>query len=117
MVRFQHEYERAGLQLWTNDRITRLAASLGVTLWTLFAWAGAFVPIYDIRRDLVRLQLDEKLIQKCWHANHWPTLLVVNLERIEQFQKTRDHAPDGMLMGTIDNLAVSLLNNTETQNG
>jgi len=110
VVFFRHAYERYGMQQWNNHRVSKLAADLNCTLWTLCAWAGCFVAWEDNKHCLVRLKLDVKLIRKCWGANSWPTHLVVNFERLENAVRAKNTKDlEGMFFGKIDKLGVQLL--------
>jgi hypothetical protein len=104
-----HQYERAGMHTWNNDRLSALARGLGKTIWVICAHAGYFKLFYDPTHDLFRINIDRAAIRKHWEANHWPVWATLHFERFEHFLKTKRMEPGAVLLGVADATAVKVL--------
>lgn len=103
-------YELYLLKKWDNDRVTKLARSKGISLWILMAEAGVFREVWDEKWATYRLKLDVMLIRKCWKEDHWPAWILINLERLERYEKMRisPEQPNRVIMGIADKVNVQL---------
>lgn len=104
-----YRFERGGLHLWNNARVSALCRALNKTIWVLCAEAGVFQYFYDQNRDLVRIRLDTCKIRSCWKANHWPVWMALHFERFEQYVRTREMQPGATLLGVADGAAIKML--------